>query len=112
MAYSPNGKYLAAADTDRKIVVYDTTSGQVAIEEWCFHSAKVNCFSWAEDSLHAVSGGLDRDIYVWSVEKPMKYIAIKGAHQDGVSGVAFLNNNTVVSTGADSCVKVWNVTHH
>ncbi|KAI3635576.1 hypothetical protein MIR68_006214 [Amoeboaphelidium protococcarum] len=112
LAYSPNGKYLAAADTDRKIVVYDTTSGQVAIEEWCFHSAKVNCFSWAEDSLHAVSGGLDRDIYVWSVEKPMKYIAIKGAHQDGVSGVAFLNNNTVVSTGADSCVKVWNVTHH
>jgi WD40 repeat protein len=112
LAYSPDGKYLAVADTDRKVLVYDAATGDLKFNQWVFHSARVNCVAWAPDSLHAVSGGLDRDVYVWSVEKPMKYIAIKGAHQDGVTGVRFVDNDTVVSTGHDANVKVWKVQHH
>jgi hypothetical protein len=45
----------------------------------------------------------------------MKYVVIKNAHPDGVSGVAFLEegdgNGKVVSTGADACVKTWSFTH-
>jgi WD repeat-containing protein 1 (actin-interacting protein 1) len=112
LAYSPNGELLAVADTDRKLLAYDPKSGELKFNEWVFHSARVNCVSWSSDSLHAVSGGLDRDIYVWSVEKPMKSIAIKGAHQEGVTGVSFSDNNTIVSTGQDASVKVWSVVHH
>lgn len=112
LAYSPDGKWLAAADTDRKVMVYATANGTLAIEQWCFHSAKVNCLAWSPDSLHAVSGGLDRDVYVWSVATPTKFVQIKGAHQEGVSGVAFLDDATVVSVGADACVKTWKVTYH
>jgi len=110
LAYSPNGKLLAAGDTDRKIMVYDTESGELKFNEWVFHSSRVSSIDWTADSLNAVSGGLDRDIYVWSTEKPMKAIAIKGAHQEGVSGVHFLGSTTVVSVGNDACVKVWNIT--
>lgn len=112
LAYSPNGKLLAAGDTDRKIIVYDTTSHDIKINEWVFHSSRVTSIDWTQDSMNAVSGALDRDIYVWSVAHPMKYVAIKGAHQEGVSGVKFMDKTTVVSTGNDSSVKVWNVTHH
>ena len=114
MAYSPDGKYLAVADSDRKILVYATTptAHPLVFSEWVFHTARVNCVAWSKDSLHAVSGGLDRDVYVWSVQQPMKSICIRGAHQDGVSGVGFLDNQTVISCGNDACVKTWTITHH
>ncbi len=111
LAYAPNGAQLAAGDADRKIVVYDTATHGVAISHWVFHSARVTCVAWSADSAYAVSGGLDRNVYVWSVEKPMKHVAIKNAHPDGVTGVAFLDNATVVSVGADACVKTWSVSH-
>jgi WD40 repeat protein len=47
------------------------------INQWVFHTARVNIVSWAPDSLHAVSGGLDTNIEVWSVKEPMKHISIK-----------------------------------
>ena len=128
LSYSPDGKYLAVGDTDRKIMVYDTKTHEIEFNQWVFHSARVNSIAWSANSKYAVSGALDRDIYVWSVEKPMKYIAIKGkrsllvgrvasmifvgAHQEGVSGVAFLDEMTIVSTGSDACVKTWSIVHH
>ncbi|KAI3659976.1 hypothetical protein MP638_000024 [Amoeboaphelidium occidentale] len=112
LSYSPDGKLLAVADTDRKVLAYDPATGELKFNEWVFQNARVNCVAWSPDGLHAVSGGLDRDVYVWSVEKPMKSIAIKGAHQEGVTGVSFSDNNTVVSTGQDASVKVWSVVHH
>lgn len=112
LAYSPDGKMLAAADSDRKVLVYSTTDYQMMLNQWVFHTARVNCVAWSMDSKYAVSGGLDRDVYVWSVESPMKFIAIKGAHQEGVSGVAFLDGTTISSTGHDACVKIWTIVYH
>ena len=78
LAYSPDGKYLAVADADRKVLVYDTKTYELKFNEWVFHSSRVTSVAWSADSLYAVSGGLDRDVYVWSTLKPMKSVAIKG----------------------------------
>ena len=55
--------------------------------------------------MHAVSGSLDTSVEIWSVKEPMKHISIKSAHQESVTGVSFLNENTVVSVGADGFIK-------
>jgi WD40 repeat protein len=80
LAYSPNtaSHHLAVGDTDRKVLVYDTATGEVVLNQWVFHTARVNCVAWTDCGKHAVSGGLDRNVYVWSVDNPMKSIAIKG----------------------------------
>jgi WD40 repeat protein len=109
LAYSPDGKYIAAGDADRKIVVYDSSTLDAVITEWVSHTAKVNCMSWSDDSKFLVSGGLDRDIYVWSVDNPLKSASIKGAHQEGVTGIGFLEKGVVASVGQDACLKVWSV---
>ncbi|KAJ3290770.1 Structural maintenance of chromosomes protein 2 [Borealophlyctis nickersoniae] len=106
LSYSPNGTMLAAADTARNVLVYDAASGEVKINQWVFHNARVNTVAWSPDSLHAVSGSLDTNVEVWSVEKPMKHISIKGAHLDSVNGVVFLDNNTIASAGGDAAIKV------
>lgn len=78
LAYSPDGRYLAVGDSDRKVLVYACSNWEVALNQWVFHTARVTCVAWSKDSKHAVSGGLDRDVYVWSVDQPMKSISIKG----------------------------------
>jgi WD40 repeat protein len=55
---------------------------------------------------------LDTNVYIWNVVKPMKNIAIKNAHANGVSGVAYLDEDTVVSAGSDAALRSWKIKHH
>jgi WD40 repeat protein len=74
--------------------------------------------SWTADSLHCASGALDTHIYVWSVQKPLKNIAIKNAVPGGVNAVLWLSdseskeNSRLVGTGVDAAIKVWQVKFH
>ncbi|KAJ1345334.1 hypothetical protein BSLG_000847 [Batrachochytrium salamandrivorans] len=97
ISYSPKGDLVAVADTQRNVIVYDTATNTMKINQWVFHTARVNCVSWSPSGLHAVSGSLDTNVEVWSVEKPMKHISIKCAHQDSVTGAIFIDENTIAS---------------
>ncbi|KAJ3402086.1 hypothetical protein HDU80_005385 [Chytriomyces hyalinus] len=112
LAFSPDGALLASADKDRSIIVYSTQDWTVKTNQWMFHTARINSIAWSPDSLHAVSGSLDTNVEIWSVEKPTKHVSIKGAHLEGVNAAAFLDNDTVVSAGQDGSIKIWKITHH
>ncbi|KAH9254770.1 hypothetical protein BASA81_007188 [Batrachochytrium salamandrivorans] len=112
ISYSPKGDLVAVADTQRNVIVYDTATNTMKINQWVFHTARVNCVSWSPSGLHAVSGSLDTNVEVWSVEKPMKHISIKCAHQDSVTGAIFIDENTIASCGQDAQIKIWSLTHH
>ena len=85
LSYSPDGKLLASADSSRCIIVYDTENWGVKINQWVYHTAKINDITWSPDSLHAASGALDTNVEVWSVQKPTKHICIKGLLKPRVS---------------------------
>ncbi len=56
------------------------------------------------------SAGADETIYIWETEKTMKNTAIKNAHPGGVSGVSWKDGETsLISSGADGCVRTWDV---
>lgn len=112
VAYSPDGSLLAAGDGDRKVLCYDVASKTLKISHWCFHTAKVSSVAWSPDGKHAASGSLDTNVYIWSIDTPMKNIAIKGAHLGEVTGVTWQGNSTVISVGADACVKTWDIKFH
>ena len=59
-----------------------------------------------------VSGSLDGNIFVWSVQDPSKRIAIKNAHQGGVNDTIWTGDNTVASVGQDCTVKSWSIKFH
>lgn len=111
VAFSPDGNYLAACDANRKVVLYNALTYEPAHSlDWCFHTARVNCVSWAPNSLYLATGSLDTGIIIWSTELPAKHINIKKAHpQSQITKVCWLDNNTIVSTGQDSNIKVWEV---
>lgn len=71
---------------------------------------QVNCLAWAPNSLFLASGSLDTSLIIWSVENPMKHLILKKAHpQAQITKVAWINNRTIVSTGQDSNVKLWDI---
>ncbi|KAG0205103.1 hypothetical protein BGX28_003203 [Mortierella sp. GBA30] len=112
LAFNPEGNLIAAGDSAGKIYVYDVATGDATIQHWVFHTARVTSINWSPSGRYAVSGSLDTNVYVWSRENTMKKIAILNAHALSVSGTAFIDEDTIVSTGADACVKTWKLTHH
>jgi len=105
LAYSPDGRFLAAGDTNREIKVFEH---QKCISDgWVFHTSKIMSVSWSPDSTHLASGSVDSAVIVWSIPEPAKRIHFKLAHAGGVRGVQFINHCTLVSVGEDCCMKSW-----
>lgn len=109
--YSPDGAYLAAGDSNRKIILYK--SGDYALahsNEWGYHTARVNCLAWSPDSKCLASGGLDTNLIAWFPATPDKYSLFKHAHpQSQITRVEFISNDLLVSTGQDATVRIWSL---
>jgi len=121
LAFSPDGLKLAAGDSSGKVILYDVAKREPITSRWSFHSARVNALSWTADSQHCASGALDTHVYVWSVRKPVKNIAIRNAVPGGVNAVLWLERASadqdarggrLAAIGADAAVKVWQVAFH
>lgn len=117
LSFSPSGTFLAAGFPSGKILVYDTSSWEIAISRWSAHTGRVTSISWEsleggrEKEKRAVSGGLDGEIWVWSVAKPGTRVSVENAHKEGVNGVVWMEGGkgAVRSVGGDAAVKGWRV---
>ncbi|CAD6642420.1 BAG_1a_G0040660.mRNA.1.CDS.1 [Saccharomyces cerevisiae] len=119
ISISPSETYIAAGDVMGKILLYDLQSREVKTSRWAFHTSKINAISWKpaekraneeeiEEDLVA-TGSLDTNIFIYSVKRPMKIIKALNAHKDGVNNLLWETPSTLVSSGADACIKRWNV---
>eukprot|EP01111_Echinosteliopsis_oligospora_P015948 TRINITY_DN647_c0_g1_i1.p1 TRINITY_DN647_c0_g1~~TRINITY_DN647_c0_g1_i1.p1 ORF type:complete len:595 (-),score=176.23 TRINITY_DN647_c0_g1_i1:49-1833(-) len=109
VTYSPDGKWIATADTNRDIFVWDSATKALKIQGWVFHNAKVTSLAWNPNSKYIVSGSLDSHVIVWSVDEPSKRIQQKTAHPGGVNAVLWIDDKTVASAGLDCSIKAWNI---
>ncbi|KAI4843947.1 tricorn protease domain 2-containing protein, partial [Aureobasidium sp. EXF-8845] len=103
---------LAVGLGNGKIYVYDSSSPSewtLTTNRWSAHTARVTCIAWSPDGEKAASGGLDTNIFVWSLADPGKRVKAMNAHKDGVGGIAWTEPTKVISSGADAAVKVWKV---
>ena len=131
LSFSPSGFFLAAGLPSGKILVYDTQDWEIAISRWSAHTGRVTSIAWepspspslsggsgaGEKEKRAVSGGLDGEIWIWSVAKPGMRVSVGNAHKEGVNGVVWVEESrgngkgegSVRSVGGDACVKGWRV---
>jgi WD40 repeat protein len=115
LSISPNGRYLAAADSDRQIRAFEILSDgnlkQVHNETWRYHAARVNYLAWSPNSERVASGSVDCAIYVWNVNQPIKKIHMPNAHPaNQITGLAWRDDETLFSSGQDCNIRQWHVT--
>jgi WD40 repeat protein len=108
LAYSPGGDLLAIGDAGRQVEVYDRGSWQARVKgKWVFHTSRVTCLAWSPGGAYLASGSLDENIILWSLERPSAKLQLPFAHMAGVSGIAFLSEERLVSAGNDHSVVTW-----
>lgn len=104
--YSPDGSLIAAGDTNREIIVWDSEARTQKHSGLVYHTTFVTDLDWSENSKYLVSGSVDRSVIVWDLDNKTRQIA-QGAHQQGVEAVAFVGENTVISAGNDFFLREW-----
>ncbi|EWC46509.1 hypothetical protein DRE_04232 [Drechslerella stenobrocha 248] len=109
LAFAPTAPLLAVGDSAGKIILYDTTTGEVKTTRWAFHTGRVATIRWNPSGTHIVSSSLDTNIIVYSAESYGKNTKALGAHKEGCSAAEWVDEKTIVSAGADGCVKLWAV---
>ncbi|KAL4901942.1 hypothetical protein BDW74DRAFT_169895 [Aspergillus multicolor] len=111
LAFSPDGSNLAIGDSRGRVLVYKVSDGSLVNDRWTAHTSRITSISWNANGAHIVSGGLDTNIFVWSLTNPGDWLQVSNAHKEGVNGVAWIaGGSKVASAGADAAVKLRHAT--
>lgn len=111
---SPNGEYLATADSNRYIYVWKTEDNSIVRDRWTYHNSRITELNWSADSKYVVTGSVDYSIILWNVESDAPVQIVKQAHKLGVNSTCFGKSDEgkvrVFSSGNDYSIKKWVIT--
>ncbi len=106
VCFSPDGKYLASADRNGGIVVWEGATGK-EYNPLPGHKVAVTALAFMPGVLASASE--DGQIILWDIQEA-KEIRKWNAHPGGVEWVDFTPDGKLVSCGRDKTAKVWDQT--
>ena len=113
LQFDATGAMLASCDANREVVVWERCAAEPfwapkeSLGRCVYHTARVTCLAWEPNGKRLATGGLDCNILIWDVSLPAsKRETIPATHRDGVTALTWIGS-TLVSAGADACVRVW-----
>lgn len=108
VAWSHNGRYIAAVMDLGYIQIWDTASGNTVFSQQAHNNKYVNCVAWSPDDSQIVTGGGDNTAIVWNVAGQSQLVQYTG-HSNHVNAVAWSHNgDRIVSGSDDMTAQVWN----
>lgn len=108
IAFSPDGRTLAAGSSDHKIRIYELETGTITLL-FSGHSASVNSLEFSPDGQEVVSCANDRSVLLWHGASGEIIAAFTG-HADWVTTVAFSPDGTRIASGSrDDTIRLWDV---
>jgi RNA polymerase sigma factor (sigma-70 family) len=111
LAFSPDGKTLAAGEWDRGIVyTWDAATGK-EIKAWKAHAEAVTALTFAPDGKRLVTGGANKDkaVRLWDAATGADVRSFAG-HTDRILCAAVSPDGKVLATGAaDATARLWDV---
>nr|XP_061788708.1 WD repeat-containing protein 1-like isoform X2 [Nerophis lumbriciformis] len=112
MAYSNDGAYLAVI-VDKKVATAFSVADNYSVKNVFYgHHAKPVTLAWSPDNEHFATGGMDMMVYIWTVSDADKRIKLSDCHRlHHVSGLAWTDANTLVTTSHDASIKQWTITY-
>jgi WD40 repeat protein len=106
LVFSPDGRRLASALLDRRVLVWEAESGRLLLTLQG-HRGLVNGLAFSQDSARLASAGEDRTIKLWELTTGQETLSLTG-HQHPVLCVAFSpDRRCLVSGDTAGCVYHW-----
>ena len=109
MSFSPDGKTLASASSDKTIKLWNIKTKK-EIFSFLGHNNAVNSVSFSPDGKILASGSDDNTIKLWNIETKKEILSFLG-HNNAVNSVSFSpDGKTLASASSDNTIKLWNIT--
>ena len=105
VAFSPNGEWLATADRNGGVVIWDADNG-LEIHTLAGHKSAVTALSWRFDSRLVASVSEDGSAKIWEMNEG-KQVKTWNPHPSGVLSLAYTHDGRVVTCGRDNQVAAW-----
>jgi len=105
IAWSHDGRRLAAGGWPKSVCVWDAGTGQL-VAQLNGHSEYINAVVWSPDDLDLASGSEDGTVRVWNVSDG-KELFLPLQHANGVRGLSWNSAGGLVSGAADGIARLW-----
>lgn len=107
VTWSPDGKRIASASTDRTVQVWDAVNGSYRYT-YRGHIDDVWAVAWSPKGQYIASASYDGVVQVWNATDGSPVYTYHG-HNDAVSAVAWSpDGKLIASAGRDRTVQIWN----
>ncbi|MCS7016711.1 MAG: WD40 repeat domain-containing protein [Gemmatales bacterium] len=108
VAFSPEGKFLAAGCLDGNIRLWEVSNGNL-IRLISAHGSQVTALIFHPSGQVLISASRDRTIRLWNMANGQLLRTLEG-HQSWVQALALIDQGTrLVSAGMDGTVRVWDL---
>ena len=109
VAYSPDGKRLAAGGRDNFIRIWDMGNLDKPPLAFAAHNGHVYCLDWTRDGQRVISGGFDHLVRIFDARNGREIHRFDG-HQDMVKTLKVSpDGNMVAAGGFDGLTLVWDL---